>query len=154
MSPKSIEPSYTTDGLGIAVVTARFNSYVTHQMRDLAIKRLQQLGISDSSIVSVSAPGAFELPLLARHLANRGDIDAVICLGAVIKGETDHYDHVAFATTEGISTAGSESGKPVIFGILTTDNTDQAIARISHARDYADAAVEMANNIRQIQDLA
>jgi 6,7-dimethyl-8-ribityllumazine synthase len=87
-------------------------------------------------------------------LAERGDIDAVICIGAVIRGDTDHYEFVARAATEGIARAGDDSGKPVIFGVLTTDNTEDAVARIGHAAGYADAAVEMANTMRQIHELS
>ena len=81
------------------------------------------------------------------------DIDAVICIGCVIRGETDHYDHVANAASTGISKANEDFGKPVIFGVLTTENTEQAAARIGHTIDYVDAAVEMANTMRQIHEL-
>ena len=154
MPPRNIEQILAGKGLGIAVVSARFNSYITDQMAQLAVSRLGELGVGDADIVTVQAPGAFELPLIARRLADRGDIDAIICIGAVIRGETDHYDFVAGAATDGIARAGDETGKPVIFGVLTTDNTEDAVARIGHASDYADAAVEMANAIRQIHDLS
>jgi 6,7-dimethyl-8-ribityllumazine synthase len=154
MSPKNIEQNLDGKGLGIAVVAARFNSYITDQMTDIAMSRLGALGVSSNDIVIVRIPGAFELGLVARRLAERGDIDAVICLGVVIRGETDHYEFVARAATEGIARAGDDSGKPVIFGVLTTDNTEDAVARIGHASDYADAAVEMANTLRQIHDLS
>ena len=94
------------------------------------------------------------MALVAQRLADRGDIDAVICLGVVIRGETDHYDHVASAASEGIARASENSGKPVIFGVLTTENTEQAVARIGHSSDYAEAAVEMANTMRQIHELS
>ena len=97
--------------------------------------------------------GSFELPLTARRLAERGDVDAVICIGVVIRGDTDHYEHIARAAADGIARAGDDSGKPVIFGVLTTDNTDQAVTRIPQASDYADTAVEMAGTLRQIHDL-
>jgi 6,7-dimethyl-8-ribityllumazine synthase len=154
MSPKNIEQNLDGKGLGIAVVAARFNGYITDQMTDIAMSRLGALGVSSNDIVIVRIPGAFELGLVARRLAERGDIDAVICLGVVIRGETDHYEFVARAATEGIARAGDDSGKPVIFGVLTTDNTEDAVARIGHASDYADAAVEMANTLRQIHDLS
>ncbi|HIF71606.1 MAG TPA: 6,7-dimethyl-8-ribityllumazine synthase [Dehalococcoidia bacterium] len=154
MSPKNIEQNLDGKGLGIAVVAARFNGYITDQMTDIAVSRLGALGVSSNDIVIVRIPGAFELGLVARRLAERGDIDAVICLGVVIRGETDHYEFVARAATEGIARAGDDSGKPVIFGVLTTDNTEDAVARIGHASDYADAAVEMANTLRQIHDLS
>jgi len=149
-----IEQNLDGKGLGIAVVTARFNNYITDQMSALVVTRLAELGVVSDDIVVVQTPGAFELPLMARRLTERGDIDAVICIGAVIRGDTDHYEFVARAATEGIARAGDDSGKPVIFGVLTTDNTDDAVIRTSHANSYADAAVEMANTMRQIHELA
>ena len=153
MAPRTIDRQLDGKGLGIGVVAARFNGYITDQMLEVALKRLMALNVADDDIVVVRTPGAFELSLVARRLADRGDIDAVIALGAVIRGDTDHYDHVAYAASEGIARAGEDSGKPVIFGVLTTDNTEQAAARIGHAGDYAEAAVEMANTMRQIHEL-
>jgi 6,7-dimethyl-8-ribityllumazine synthase len=153
MSPKNIVQILDGKGLGVAVVSARFNSYITDQMVDNAIKRLGELGVASSDIVTMQVPGAFELALTARRLTERGDIDAVICIGAVIRGDTDHYEFVARAATEGIARAGDDSGKPVIFGVLTTNNTEDAVVRIGHASGYADAAVEMANTLRQIHEL-
>ena len=153
MAHRTIDRQLDGKGLGIGVAVARFNGYITDQMLKIALKRLSELGVADDDMVVVRTPGAFELPLVARRLADRGDIDAVIAIGTVIRGETDHYDHVAYAASEGIARASDETGKPVIFGVLTTDNTEQAVARIGHAGDYADAAVEMANTMRQIHEL-
>jgi 6,7-dimethyl-8-ribityllumazine synthase len=153
MSPRQTEQNLDGKGLGIAIVSARFNGYLTDQMTDVAVDRLKKLGVADSDIVVVRTPGAFELSIVARRLADRGDIDAVICLGVVIRGDTDHYEFVARAATEGIAHASEDSGKPVIFGVLTTDATEQAVARIGHAAGYAEAAVEMANTLRQIHEL-
>ena len=153
MSPRNIDQQFDGKGLGIGVVAARFNGYITDQMLDVALSRLTELGVASDDIVVVRTPGAFELPLVARRLAERGDIDAVICIGVVIRGDTDHYEFVARAATEGIARAGDDSGKPVIFGVLTTDNTEDSFARIDHARGDAEAAVEMANTMRQIHEL-
>ena len=153
MTPRTIDRQLDGKGLGIGVVAARFNSYITDQMLEVALKRLSQLGVADDDVVVVRTPGAFELPLVARRLANRGDIDAVIAIGTVIRGETDHYDHVAYAASEGIAQAAADTGKTVIFGVLTTENAEQAVARIGHAADYAEAAVEMANTMHQIHEL-
>jgi len=153
MSPRIIDQNLDGKGLGIAVVAARFNAYITDQMTEIAVSRLAELGVASDAIVIVRTPGAFELGLVARHLAERGDIDAVICIGTVIKGDTDHYEFVARAATEGIARAGDDSGKPVIFGVLTTANTEDSVSRIGHSADYADAAVEMANSMRQIHEL-
>tara|TARA_B100000809_G_C14855667_1_gene429974 strand:- start:96 stop:560 length:465 start_codon:yes stop_codon:yes gene_type:complete len=154
MSPRNIDQNLNGKGLGIGVVAARFNGYITNQMTEIAVSRLAELGVSSDDIVVVRTPGAFELGLVARRLADRGDIDAVICLGTVIRGDTDHYEFVARAATEGIARAGDDSGKPVIFGVLTTDNTEDSVSRIGHSAGYADAAVEMANTLRQIHDLS
>ena len=154
MPPRKIKQNMDGKGLGIGVVTAQFNDYITDQMSALVVTRLTELGVASDDIVIVQTPGAFELPLIARRLGERGDIDAVICIGAVIRGDTDHYEFVARAATEGIARASDDSGKPVIFGVLTTDNTDDAVVRIGHASDYADAAVEMANTLRQMHELA
>ncbi|GIT59752.1 MAG: hypothetical protein Ct9H300mP19_17000 [Dehalococcoidia bacterium] len=107
----------------------------------------------DKNIIVARTAGFFELSLTARRLAERGDVDAVICIGVVIRGDTDHYEHKTRAATDGIARAGDDSGKPIIFGVLTTDDTDQAISRITQANDYADTAVEMANTFPQIHNL-
>ena len=151
--PRSVDYQLDGKGLGIGLAAARFNSYLTDQMLEIALKRLSELNVVEEDVVVVRTPGAFELPLIARRLADRDDIDAVICIGCVIRGETDHYDHVAYAASTGISKASEDFGKPVIFGVLTTENTDQAAARIGHTIDYVDAAVEMANTMRQIHEL-
>jgi 6,7-dimethyl-8-ribityllumazine synthase len=154
MSPRNIDQNLDGKGLGIGVVAARFNGYITDQMTEITVSRLVELGVADSDIVIVRTPGAFELGLVARRLAERGDIDAVICLGVVIRGDTDHYEFVARAATEGIAHAGDDTGKPVIFGVLTTDSTEDAVVRIGHSAGYADAAVEMANTMSQIHELS
>ena len=153
MAPRTIDSRLDGKGLGIGVVAARFNGYVTDQMLQIALARLTELGVASDDIVVVRPPGDFELPLIAHRLADRGDIDAVIAIGEVVRGDTDHYDHVAYAASEGISQVAQDTGKPVIFGVLTTENTEQAVARIDHAADYAEAAVEMANTMRQIHEL-
>ena len=153
MAPRTIDSRLDGKGLGIGVAAARFNGYVTDQMLGITLKRLSELGVGDDDIIVVRTPGAFELPLTAHQLADRGDIDAVIAIGVVVRGDTDHYDHIAHAASEGIAQAGKDSGKPVIFGVLTTDNTEQAVVRLGHAADYAEAAVEMANTMRQIHEL-
>ena len=153
MAPRIIDPKLDGTGLGIAVVAARFNSYMADQMLEITLERLSALGVADENVIVVRTAGSFELPLTARRLAERGDVDAVICIGVVIRGDTDHYEHIARAAADGVARAGDDSGKPVIFGVLTTDNTDQAVTRIPQASDYADTAVEMAGTLRQIHDL-
>ncbi|MBJ81262.1 MAG: 6,7-dimethyl-8-ribityllumazine synthase [SAR202 cluster bacterium] len=153
MSKRIIKQNLDGKGLGIAVLSARFNAYITRQMSETTINRLENLGVDKKDIIVSEVPGAFELPLMARILVGRSDIHAVICIGAIIRGETDHYDFVASAATNGIAQVSNDSKKPVIFGVLTTDNTDDAIARIGHATSYADTAVEMVNAVRQAKDI-
>ena len=114
-------------GLRIGLVTARFNSYITGRLLEGARGALAERGVSEVSEAWV--PGSFELPLAARKMAESGRFDAVVCLGAVIRGETDHYQHVSEAAARGISRAAMDTGVPVIFGVLTTDTVEQAIAR-------------------------
>lgn len=120
-------------------------------MLERCVARLAERGIGPEDTILVWAPGSFDLPLAAKKLADRGDIDAVICLGAVIRGETAHFDHVAYGASMGITRVSLDSGKPVIFGVLTTDNAEQAVARIDQGSDYADAAIEMAGLARCLE---
>ena len=150
---REIVPSLAGDGVRVGVAVARFNSYITVQMLDICVSRLVDLGVASNSITLVHVPGSVELPLAAKKLALRDDIDAVVTLGVVIRGETAHFEHVANIAATGISRVAEETGKPVIFGVLTTYTTNQAMARIPHAAGYAAAAVEMANIYRSLADL-
>lgn len=150
--------SYSEDkgsgtGVSVGIAVARFNSYITHRMLDLCVERLKSLGVSSDSITIIHAPGSVELPLAAKKLAERDGIDAVIVIGAVINGETAHFEHVASIAANGTARVAEETGKPVIFGVLTTYTTDQAVARIPHSKSYADAAIEMVNAYRTLSDL-
>ena len=138
------------EGLRIAIVVARFNDFITSKLLDGARAALERHGVADDSVTVVSVPGSFEIPLAAKKLAESGDHHAVICLGAVIRGETDHYEHVAGEAAKGIAGASLASGRPVIFGVLTTDTLEQAINRAGGKQGnngYAAglAAIEMAN---------
>ena len=145
------------EGLRIAVVVARFNEFITRQLLTGAVETLATLGVEDDGVSVAWVPGSFELPLVAKTLAQTGQYDAVVCLGAVIRGETGHYDMVAGQATRGIGAAGLDTGVPVIFGVLTTENMEQAIQRAggkvgnvgSHA---ATAAVETARLMQGIRD--
>lgn len=150
---REIVPSTEGSGVRVGIAVARFNSYVTHRMLDLCVARLKAIGVSTDAITIVHAPGSVELPLAAKKLAEREEIDAVIVIGAVINGETAHFEHVASIATDGTARVAEEAGKPVVFGVLTTYTTDQAVARIPHAESYADAAVEMVNAYRALSDL-
>jgi len=114
----------------IGIVTAEYNSKYTHALRDGAFEALVENGISKENIILKSVPGAFELPLVAKHLIQNQGLDAVLCYGVVIKGETDHYDYVCQAATQGCLQVGLETLKPVQFGVLTVDNHKQLHDRI------------------------
>ena len=135
----------------VAIAVARFNEYVTGQMLDRCVARLTEHGIDSDEILVAWAPGSFDLPIVAMKMAALDDIDVVICLGAVIRGETAHFDHVAYGASMGITRVALDSGKPVIFGVLTTDNAEQAVARVGQGADYADAAVEMAGLAKALE---
>lgn len=149
---REIVPSLDGSSVRVGIAVARFNSYVTHRMLALCVERLRDLGVADDAVTIIHAPGSVELPLAAQRLAERDDIDAVICIGAVINGETAHFEHVASIAADGIARVAENSGKPVIFGVLTTYTTNQAVARIPHSESYADAAVEMVNAYRALSD--
>jgi 6,7-dimethyl-8-ribityllumazine synthase len=114
-------------GLRVAIVAARFNSHVTLRLLDGAQRGLAACGVRDEDVSVTWVPGAFEIPLVARAAAARAD--AVICLGCVIRGETAHFEHVAGQAAAGIMRVGLDTGRPVMFGVLTTENLDQALAR-------------------------
>lgn len=141
--------------LAFAIVTARFNELVTDRLQSGAIEALCRCGTPADKVDVVRVPGAFEIPVTARRLAASGRYHAVICLGAVIRGETPHFDHVAGEAAKGISRASLDTGVPVIFGVLTTENTDQALARAggksgNKGAEAALAAVEMARLFQKL----
>ena len=141
------------EGLRIAIVVANFNDFITNRLLDGARAALARNGVRDDDVTVVSVPGSFELPLVAKKLAESKRHDAVISLGAVIRGETDHYEHVAGEAAKGIANAGLSSGVPIIFGVLTTDTLEQAINRAggkqgNNGYGAGLAAIEMANLMR------
>jgi len=127
--PKELSGDLNGQGLRVAVVVARFNELVTQPLLNGAVGTLTRYGVGDSDITVVWVPGAFELPVAAKNLAKSGRFDSIICLGAVIRGETGHYDMVAGHAAHGIGQVGVETGVPTIFGVLTTDNMEQAFNR-------------------------
>ncbi|MDQ6927457.1 MAG: 6,7-dimethyl-8-ribityllumazine synthase [Actinomycetota bacterium] len=144
-------------GMRVAIAASRFNRIVTDGLIDGALASLGRQGIDDGSITIAWAPGAFELPLVAQRLAVLGDHDVVICLGAVIKGGTDHYEHVAAQCAAGLTRVALDTGVPVVFGVLTTDTLEQALERSgsigtfdNKGAEAADTAVEMADLLRQL----
>jgi 6,7-dimethyl-8-ribityllumazine synthase len=142
--------------LRIAVVTARFNDFITDRLQAGALDCLKRHGVAEDAVDTVAVPGAFELPLAALTLAETGRYHAVICLGAVIRGDTTHYDYVCNEAAKGIAAAGLKTGIPVIFGVVTTENTEQAISRAggksgNKGWDAAMTALEMANLLPHIK---
>ena len=138
-----------------ALVAARFNAVVVDPLVSGALDGLKRHGVADDRIDLVRVPGSFEIPVVARRLADSKKYAAVICLGAVIKGDTDHYDHVAGAATSGIAQAGLASGVPVIFGVLTCDTLEQALNRAggkagNKGFEAAATAVEMVNLLKKL----
>lgn len=152
---KTIEGKLDASGLKFGIVIARFNEFISGKLLAGCIDGLKRHGADDADLDVVWSPGAFEIPLLAKTMAERKKYDAVICLGAVIRGATPHFDYVAAEVSKGIAHAGMESGSPVIFGVLTTDNLEQAIERAgtkggNKGFDAALAAIEMGNLMREI----
>jgi 6,7-dimethyl-8-ribityllumazine synthase len=143
------------DGLRIAIACSRFNGMITEQLLGGAMDALVRHGVDEGSVTVAWAPGAFELPLVARQLATSDEYDAVITLGAVIRGATGHYEHVAGQCAAGIQRVQLDTGVPVIFGVLTTESVDQAIERAGTKQgnkgfDVAMAAIEMVDLLRQL----
>jgi 6,7-dimethyl-8-ribityllumazine synthase len=144
------------EGLRFAVVVARFNSFVTQQLLDGCQTALRLHGVPPEQIDVAWVPGSFEVPVTAKRFAETGRYDAVVCLGAVIRGETPHFDHIAAQVASGLAQVALETGVPTIFGILTTDTEMQALNRAgmkagNKGYDAALAAIEMATLFEQVQ---
>jgi 6,7-dimethyl-8-ribityllumazine synthase len=154
--PKELKVEMNGQGLRVAVVVARFNEFVTKRLLEGAVETLVRHGVRDDDITLAWVPGSFELPVVAKSLGQSGQFDAVICLGAVIRGETDHYEMVANQAAAGISAAGRETGIPTVFGVLTTENMEQAINRAGGksgnlGSNAASAAIETARLVHAIK---
>ena len=151
----SYEGRLRGDGMRVALVCSRFNELITERLLSGAKDGLERHGVDAASITVAWAPGAFELPLVARQLAFSGEFDAVICLGAVIRGATGHYEHVAGQCAAGIQRVQLDSGVPVIFGVLTTENIEQALERAgtksgNKGFEAAVTAIDMVDLLRQL----
>ncbi len=143
------------DGLRIAVVTSRFNDLVTDRLLAGCLDGLTRFGVDPGSITRASVPGALELPLAAQRLATSGDYDAVVCLGAVVRGATDHHVHVGGGCAAGLARIQLDTGIPVVFGVLTTDSLEQALERAggkagNKGFEAAATAIEMVDLLRQL----
>ena len=150
-----IEGKMTQDGIKIGIVVARFNEFITSKLLGGAKDGLVRHDVPEENIDVAWVPGAFEIPLIAKKMAKSGKYDAVICLGAVIRGATSHYDYVCNEGSKGIASVSLESEIPVMFGVVTTENIEQAIERAgtkagNKGYDCALGAIEMINLVRQI----
>jgi 6,7-dimethyl-8-ribityllumazine synthase len=153
--PNVIEGKLTAEGLRFGIVVGRFNSFIGERLLEGALDALLRHGADDAKISVVRVPGAFEIPLTAKKLAATGKYDALICLGAVIRGSTPHFDYVSSEVSKGIAHVSLDAGIPVAFGVLTTDTIEQAIERAgtkagNKGFDAAMTAIETANVFREI----
>lgn len=150
-----IEGKLIAEGQKIAIVAGRFNEIITNKLLGGAIDAFKRHGGDENNIDVAWVPGSFEIPLVAKKMAETKKYDAVICLGAVIRGATAHFEMVANETTKGIAAAGLQTGVPIIFGVLTTDNIEQAVERAGSKAgnkgfEAATTAIEMVNLIKQL----
>ncbi|CEK29478.1 6 [[Clostridium] sordellii] len=149
-----IEGKLVAEGIKIGIVVGRFNEFIVSKLLGGALDGLKRHGVDENNIDVAWVPGAFEIPLIAKKMAKNEEYDAIICLGAVIKGSTPHFDYVCAEASKGIASVSLSSEKPVIFGVLTTDTIEQAIERAGTKagnKGYAAAvtAIEMANLLKQ-----
>lgn len=154
--PKILEGKLTAQGLNFAIVVSRFNSLVTQRLLDGALDALRRHGAGENNITIAWTPGSFELPLVAKKFASSGNYHAVICLGCIIRGDTPHFEYVASETAKGIAQVMLETGVPVVFGVVTADNLEQALERAgakagNRGFDAAMTAMEMANLLSEIE---
>jgi 6,7-dimethyl-8-ribityllumazine synthase len=152
---KSIEAKLKAEGLRFAIVASRFNDFISRRLIDGATDALLRHGADEKNIEIVRVPGSFEIPLVAKKVASSKKYDAVICVGAVIRGATPHFEYISAEVAKGIAQVTLESEIPVAFGILTTDNIEQAIERAgtksgNKGWDAALSAIEMANLLREL----
>lgn len=141
--------------MAVGIVVSRFNNFITRNLLDGALDALRMHGADLDRVTVAWCPGAYEIPVVAKRMAASGDYDAVVCLGAVIRGSTPHFDYVAGGASSGVARAGEETGVPTIFGVLTTDSIEQAIERAgtkagNKGAESALAAVEMVNLLRAL----
>ncbi len=150
-----LEGTQIAEGIKIGIVVARFNDFITSRLLDGALDGLRRHGVEEDAIAAAWVPGAFEIPLAASRMVKSGAYDAVICLGAVIRGATSHYDYVCNEVTKGIASLSVSSGIPVMFGVLTCDTLEQAIERAGSKAgnkgfECAVGAIEMVNLLREL----
>ena len=143
------------EGMKVGIVASRFNSFIVQKLLDGTVDGLVRHGVAEENITACWVPGAFEIPVAAQQMARSDKYDAVICVGAVIRGSTTHYESVCAEVSKGIAAVGLQTGKPVLFGVITTENIEQAIERAgskagNKGYDCALSAIEMVNLMRQM----
>jgi 6,7-dimethyl-8-ribityllumazine synthase len=153
--PKIVEGKIVAKGMKFGIVASRFNDFICGRLIEGAVDALTRAGADDKDILIYKVPGAFELPLIAKKLAKIGRFDAVICLGAVIRGATPHFEYISAEVSKGVAMVGLETETPVIFGVLTTDTLEQAIERAgtkagNKGWDAAMSAIEMVDLFRKL----
>ena len=153
---KTLEGKLVSDGMKVGIVAARFNEFITSKLVSGAMDGLTRHNVKEEDIQVAWVPGAFEIPLIASKMAKSGKYDAVICVGAVIRGISSHYDYVCNEVSKGIASVSLETGVPVLFGVLTTENIEQAIERAgtkagNKGYDCALSAIEMVNLIKELE---
>ena len=158
MQPKIHQGNLKADGFRFAIVASRWNEFLTVRLVEGALETLERMGAGESAIEIFKVPGAFEIPLVAKKTAESRRFDAVICIGAILRGQTPHFDFVAGEATKGIGQAAMQTGIPVVYGIVTADTLEQAIDRAgvkagNKGAEAAMTAVEMANLIRLLENL-
>ena len=153
---KTFEGNLVAQNMKVGIVVSRFNEFITSRLLGGALDGLKRRGVEEENIHTAWVPGAFEIPLIASKMAKSGKYDGVICLGAVIRGSTSHYDYVCNEVSKGIAAVSLETGVPVMFGVITTENIEQAIERSGSKAgnkgfECAEGVVEMVNLIRSLE---
>jgi 6,7-dimethyl-8-ribityllumazine synthase len=153
---RTVEGKMTGKGMKVGIVAARFNEFITSKLLGGALDMLRRHEVAEEDITTAWVPGAFEIPVIAKKMAESGKYDAVICLGAVIRGSTSHYDYVCNEVSKGIAQVSMGNGLPVMFGVLTCENIEQAIERAgtkagNKGAECANGAIEMVNLMRELE---
>ena len=154
--PKILEGKISAEGFRFAIIVSRFNDFISSKLVDGAMDALRRHGVDEGKVSLIKVPGSFEIPSVAKRLAKSNKYDAIICLGAVIRGATPHFDFIAAEVAKGVASVALESDIPVTFGVLTTDNLEQAIERAGSKAgnkgwDAAISAIEMVNLFSQLK---
>jgi len=155
LQPRTRQGRLNAEGFRFAIVSSRWNDFLTSRLVEGALDALERLGASEAAVEHFRVPGSFEIPLLAHRVAGSGRFDAVICLGTVIRGQTPHFEYVAGEVTKGIAHAGLDTGVPVLYGVVTADTLEQAIDRAgvkagNKGFEAALAAVELVNLYKEV----